>query len=168
MALLNQLKNSYAICTWLPMLKVALKKPGLIYSERERKNWIIYHRHLMLCSYMLCVRIINPRYSCTLISGVLNHYFVDSPESSGGWLSMGIGLAVVWSTIRAVPNVFLELVACVCLTKCKSSACKNSKTQICTPACGCNAENCCNPTSWGVVYYYGPKYFGDVFFSILF
>ena len=56
--------------------------------------------------------------------------FAGSPESSGGWLSMSIGLAVAWSSLPAVPKVCLELVACVCLTKCKSSACK----------C-CNAEN---------------------------
>ena len=74
--------------------------------------------------------------------------FVGSPESSGGWLSMGIGLAVAWSTLPAVPKVCLEQVACGCLTKCESSAWKCSKThQICTPACGCNVENCCNPTS---------------------
>ena len=60
------------------MLKVVLTKPGLIYSEKERKNWIIYHQHLMLCSYMLhvCVRIINPRYGCTLINSVFNHLLV--------------------------------------------------------------------------------------------
>ena len=64
--------------------------------------------------------------------------FAGSPESSGGWLSMGIRLAVAWSTLPAVPKVCLELVACGCLTKCKSSACKCSNThQICTLACGC-------------------------------
>ena len=74
--------------------------------------------------------------------------FAGSPKSCGGWLSMGIGLVVAWSTLPAVPKVCLELVACDCLSKCKSSACKCSKThQICTPACGCNAENCCNPIS---------------------
>ena len=62
--------------------------------------------------------------------------FAGSPESSGGWLSMGIRLAVAWSALPAVLKVCLELVACGCLTKCKSSACKCSKThQICTPAC---------------------------------
>ena len=39
-------------------------------------------------------------------------------ESYGGWLSMGIGLAVAWSTLPAVPKVCFELVACGCLTKC--------------------------------------------------
>ena len=57
--------------------------------------------------------------------------FAGSPESSGGWLSLGIILAIAWSTLPAPPKVCLELVACGCLTKCKSSACK------CTPACGC-------------------------------
>ena len=54
--------------------------------------------------------------------------FAGSPESSGGWLSMGIGLAVACSTLPAVPKVCLEPVACGCLTKCKSSACKCSKS----------------------------------------
>ena len=54
--------------------------------------------------------------------------FAGSPESSGGWLSMGIGLAVAYSTLPAVPMVCLEPVACGCLTKCKSSACKCSKS----------------------------------------
>ena len=54
--------------------------------------------------------------------------FAGSPESSGGWLSMGIGLAVAWSKLFAVPKVCLELVACGCLTKCISSACKCSRT----------------------------------------
>ena len=95
--------------------------------------------------------------------------FAGSPVSSGGRLSMGIILAVAWSTLPAVPKVCLELVACGCLTKCKSSACECSNThQICTRACGCNAENCCNPTSWVVVYYHGPNCFGDGYFSILF
>ena len=57
--------------------------------------------------------------------------FAGSPESSGGWLSLGIRLAIAWSTLPAAPKVCLELVACGCLTKCKFSACK------CTPACGC-------------------------------
>ena len=35
MALSNQVKNLYAICTCLLMLKVTLTKPGLIYSEKE-------------------------------------------------------------------------------------------------------------------------------------
>ena len=64
--------------------------------------------------------------------------FAGSPESSDGWLSMGIRLAVTWSTLPAVPKVCLELVACGCLTKCQSSACNCSNThQICTRACGC-------------------------------
>ena len=163
MAPSSQLKNTYAICTWLPMLKVALTKPGLIYSENERKNWIIYHQHLMLCSYMLCVRIINPWLHAD------KQCIQSFAESSGGWLSTGIGLAVAWSTLPTVPKVCLELIVCGCLTKYKSSACKCSNThQICTPACGCNAENCCNPTSWVVVYYHGSNCFGDVYFSILF
>ena len=95
--------------------------------------------------------------------------FAGSPESSDGWLSMGIRLAAAWSTLPAVPKVCLELVSCGCLSKCKSSACKCSKThQICTPACDCNTENCCNPTSWVVVYYDGSNCFGDVYFSMLF
>ena len=41
--------------------------------------------------------------------------FSGSPESSGGWLSMDIGLEVTWSTLPAVPKVCLELVACGCV-----------------------------------------------------
>ena len=71
--------------------------------------------------------------------------------------SMGINMAIAWSTLPAVPKVCLELVACGCLTKCKSSACKRSKTHLnCTPACGYYAD-----------YYHGPNCFGDVYFSIL-
>ena len=43
--------------------------------------------------------------------------FARSPESSGGWLSIGIRLAAAWSTLPAVPKVCLELVACGCLLK---------------------------------------------------
>ena len=85
MALLSQMKNPYAICTWFPMLKVALTKPGLTYSEKVIKSWIIYHQDLMLCSYMLYVRIIK----VWLIKVWLYadkqciQSFVGSPESSG-------------------------------------------------------------------------------------
>ena len=34
--------------------------------------------------------------------------FAGSPELSGGWLSMGIGLAVAWSTLLASQNVSLR------------------------------------------------------------
>ena len=34
---------------------------------------------------------------------------------AGGWLSMGIGLAVAWSALPAVLKVCIELVACGCL-----------------------------------------------------
>ena len=69
--------------------------------RKKRKNWIFYHRHLMICSCMLCVYLIICWLTCH--------------ESSGGWLSMGIGLAAVaWSTLPTVPKVCLELVACGC------------------------------------------------------
>ena len=39
-----------------------------------------------ICSYMLCVRIINPSYGCTLISSVFNHLLVHLSHLMDGYL----------------------------------------------------------------------------------
>ena len=138
MARSSQRKNSSAICTWLPMIRVALTKPELTYSEKKEQD------HFPPTSDALQPHAMRANYQ----SKVWLYADKQCIQSSGGWLSMGIGLAAAGSTLPAVPTLCLELVACGCHSKCKSSACKSSKThQICTPACGCNAEHFCNPTS---------------------
>ena len=69
------------------------------------------------------------------------------PEDSGGWYRADEGLLIKWKTLQAVPIECLELVSCSCKIKCKSAACKCAKAdQVCTPACGCEGENCSNPS----------------------
>ena len=72
-----------------------------------------------------------------------------SPTATGAWRNGIDGLEVVWSRLPSVPDACIELI-CGCKTKCRTAACKCSKTgQRCTPACGCNAEDCCNPAGQG-------------------
>ena len=72
---------------------------------------------------------------------------MGSPFDTNGWIEGENGLSINWSRIPAVPKACIELVVCGCKTKCKLASCKcNRSGQVCTPACGCEAQNCCNPT----------------------
>ena len=72
---------------------------------------------------------------------------IESPSTCGGWKLDELGLHMVWSGLPPVPEACIELVACRCKTKCKMTSCKCYQLgQICIPACGCDAENCLNPT----------------------
>jgi len=70
---------------------------------------------------------------------------VEAPEETGGWKLTDSGLEIVWMRLPAIPASCTELVTCACKSKCRTSACKCSKSrQNCIPACGCDAVNCNN------------------------
>ena len=70
--------------------------------------------------------------------------------SCEGWIVENDILEPVWSRLPPVPMACLELVSCGCRTKCRTAACRCAKSgQICIHACGCNAEECCNPAGLG-------------------
>ena len=76
----------------------------------------------------------------------IQHIDIEEPASCGGWVQGATGLEVVWKTLPPVPRACIELITCGCKSKCKTAACKCASTdQVCTPACGCNAEECRNP-----------------------
>jgi hypothetical protein len=71
---------------------------------------------------------------------------VGQPPDSGGWRDGPDETEIVWLRQPAVPTACIELISCGCKTKCKTAACRCSKTgQICTTACACDSENCSNP-----------------------
>ena len=74
------------------------------------------------------------------------------PVDTGGWKvsDTGDNLQIVWTTLPGIPNCCLSLISCGCKQKCKSGACKSFKSnQQCTPICGCNMKDCCNPIRLG-------------------
>jgi hypothetical protein len=75
---------------------------------------------------------------------------VGNPLDTNGWVLVDGALNICWSRIPAVPAACLELSTCGCKTKCKTAACKCVKNnQKCMPACGCDADGCCNPNMIG-------------------
>ena len=55
-------------------------------------------------------------------------------------------LSPVWTRLPPIPEACLQLVTCGCKSKCKTVRCSCYKKGLrCTPACGCDAVECCNP-----------------------
>ena len=76
------------------------------------------------------------------------HDITVPPEASKGWIRTGFSIQIVWATLPPVPMLCWELVTYDCPKKYKSATCSCSEAQhLCAAACGCNAEQCCNPTS---------------------
>lgn len=71
---------------------------------------------------------------------------IISPSETDAWEMTPSGLQIVWTKLPAVPDSCMELVTCGCTKKCSTARCMCFKRNLkCTPACGCDAVDCCNP-----------------------
>ena len=85
--LFNPVEEFICYLCMAPDVKGGVDKARADIFKKERKSWIIYHQHLTTnISYMLYVRIINPRYGCTLICSVFNHLLVILSHLVDGYL----------------------------------------------------------------------------------
>ena len=71
---------------------------------------------------------------------------LTSAGDKDGWELKENILQIVWATLPPVPDVCVELLTCMCKSKCKTARCQCTRSKIgCTPACACSAEGCLNP-----------------------
>ena len=71
---------------------------------------------------------------------------VPPPTDTFAWTKETSMLSPVWTRLPPIPEACLQLVTCGCKSKCKTVQCTCYKKGLrCTPACGCDAVECCNP-----------------------
>ena len=68
------------------------------------------------------------------------------PTDRYAWTKETSMLSPVWTRLPPIPEACLQLVTCGCKSKCKTVWCTCYKKELrCTPACGYDAVECCNP-----------------------
>ena len=84
--------------------------------------------------------------ACIWLQADQEQIIVPPPTDTFAWTKETSMLSPVWTRQPPIPEACLQLVTCGCKSKCKTVRCTCYKKGLrCTPACGCDAVECCNP-----------------------